>query len=334
MFTPTGSATSRRRLLTGAGTAAVFGSLPVLASTPAATPGSTPDPDLQGAGFYRFTLGDFTLASVSDGTFRATPPQPFLAPDAPPVEFADTLRRNFLPAGHADLQVDALFVDTGRHKVLIDNGGGASMGEGLGHLVRNLARAGIRPADIDAVLISHAHGNHVSGTLDGQGRRVFANAAYVIGEAEWAFWTGADIRLGDRLPDQAARIRGIRRQLAGMEERVRFVRPGQEAVPGIMALAASGHTPGQLAFLICSGADSLFYTADVVHHHVLGLGHPGWHVGFDDDPVLAVATRRKALDRAAIERHLVHVPHFPFPGLGHVLRRGPAYAWQPVDWRW
>jgi glyoxylase-like metal-dependent hydrolase (beta-lactamase superfamily II) len=330
MSTTTG--TSRRRLLQGTGGLLAVAGLPALAradDSPADAAGNW-----QGAGFYRFTLGDFTLVSVSDGVFRAAPPQPFLAPEAPPVEFADTLRRNFLPMDHADLQVDALFVDTGRHRILIDNGAGSAMGPDLGHLTGNLARAGIRPADIDMVLISHAHGDHVGGTLDDQGRPAFPNAEYVIGENEWSFWTGADIRLGNRLPDPAARIQAIRRQLDGIKDRVRLVRPGQEAAPGITALAAYGHTPGQLAFLVGSSGASLFYAADIVHHHVLGLGHPGWHVGLDHDPVLAVATRRTALDRVAIDRHLVHVPHFPFPSLGHVLRRGPSYAWRPVDWQW
>jgi glyoxylase-like metal-dependent hydrolase (beta-lactamase superfamily II) len=330
MFTTTGP--SRRRLLQGSATLLAAAGLPAFAKAGDSPPDAAEN--WQGAGFYRFTLGDFTLASVSDGVFRAAPPQPFLAPEAPPVEFADTLRRNYLPTDRVDLQVDALFVDTGRHRILIDNGAGSAMGERLGHLVGNLARAGVRPADIDMVLVSHAHGDHVGGTLDDQSQPVFPNAEYVIGEKEWAFWTGADIRLGDRLPDQASRIEFIRRQLDGIKDRVRLVRPGQEAAPGITAAAAYGHTPGQLAFLIDAAGESLFYGADIVHHHILGLRHPGWHVGFDHDPVLAVATRRRTLDRVAIERHLVHVPHFPFPGLGHVLRRGPVYVWEPVDWQW
>ncbi|WP_051329007.1 MBL fold metallo-hydrolase [Geminicoccus roseus] len=343
MIAATGAATSRRRLLAAAGGLAAMGSLagfrPGLAAAALAEP-ALPDPALpgstwQGAGFYRFSLGDLQLATVSDGTFLARPVQPLLAPDAPPSAFAETLHRSFLPADRAGIQVSALFVDTGRQKILIDAGAGSVMGDGLGQLVRNLGRAGIAPEAIDLVVISHAHIDHLAGAFDAAGAPVFPNAGYVIGQKEWEFWHRADIRLGDRLPDAAGRIQATRTWLAAIEGRVRMVRQGQEVVPGVTALAAFGHSAGQLAFLLESRGESLFYTADLVHHPVLGLQHPEWHVGFDDDPVLAVAARRQALERAVVDRLLVQAPHFPFPGLGHVVRRGgTAYGWEPVFWQW
>ncbi|WP_222182440.1 MBL fold metallo-hydrolase [Geminicoccus harenae] len=322
--------TSRRGLLAGAGALAATS----LQAGPARAAAAPAQGDLQGAGFYRFRLGELAMMSVSDGVFHAEPAQPMLAPEAPPADFAAMLRSRFLSPQAVDLQVNALLIDDGRRKVLIDTGAGPYLGPALGRLTDNLRRAGVEPAEIDTVVISHAHEDNVMGVLDPDGQRVFPNAGYVVGEAEWAYWTGRAAQDQRGLGDPAARVPPIRRQLAAMADRLRLVRPGYQVLPGIVARAAFGHTPGQLTFLIESAGEHLLYVADIVHHHVLGLGHPEWHVGFDQDPVLAVAIRRRTLDQAAIDRHLVLVPHFPFPGLGHIVRDGRQYAWVPVEWHW
>ncbi|HWL70802.1 MAG TPA: MBL fold metallo-hydrolase [Geminicoccus sp.] len=322
--------TSRRGLLAGAGALAAA-SLP---AGPAWAAAGSSQGDLQGAGFYRFRLGELTMTSVSDGVFHAEPAQPMLAPDAPPADFAAALRSRFLSPEAVDLQVNTLLVDDGRRKILIDTGAGAYLGPKLGRLTDNLRQAGVEPGEIDTVVISHAHEDHVMGVLDPDGQRVFPNADYVVGEAEWAYWTGRAAKDERGLADPSRRVPPIRRQLASMADRLRLVRPGYQVVPGMVAFAAFGHTPGQLTFMIESAGERLLYAADTAHHHVLGLRYPEWHVGFDQDPVLAVAIRRRTLDQAAIGRHLVLMPHFPFPGLGHIVRSGRRYAWIPVEWRW
>ena len=246
------------------------------------------------------------------------------------------MESKFLPSTTAYFQINSLYVDTGKHKVLIDNGMGPYLGPSGGHLPDHLRNLGVAPEEIDTIIISHAHLDHVFGTLAPDGSQVFPNARYVIGEQEWAYWMQPDIKLGNLLPDEWKRmiVEGAKRHLGGIKERVEFVKPGQEVVTGITAVEAFGHTPGMLAFNISSGSESLFYSADALHHFALSIVHPEWHVGFDNDQELGARTRLRVLNQVIAERSLVLVPHFPFPGLGHITQQGQVRSWEPTVWHW
>jgi glyoxylase-like metal-dependent hydrolase (beta-lactamase superfamily II) len=324
-----------RRAALGMGLAApLAAALP--SSRPASAQGASPAP--QGAGFYRFRLGDARCAVVSDGALEAPlPVQAVLAANASPEAVAATLAERFLPADRATLHFNALFVDTGRDKVLIDAGSAASMGPAAGKLAQNLRAAGVDPAEVGALVISHAHPDHLFGALGPDGSPVFPNARVLIGEAEHAFWTAAaDLSRSAAAPEmKQAMTEGARKHLAALKDRLELVQPERELVPGLTALATPGHTPGHLSFVLDSGGRQLFLTKDVVHHFGLALPHPEWKVSFDADPDQAVETRKRVLDRIAADRALVLAYHFPFPGLGHVGRgREAAYGWEPVVWSW
>ena len=138
----------------------------------------------------------------------------------------------FLPFTTAYFQVNSLYVDTGKHKVLIDNGMGTYLGPSGGHLPDHLQNLGVAPEEIDTIIISHAHLDHVFGTLAPDGSQVFPNARYVIGEQEWTYWMKPDIKLGNLLPEELKQliVEGAKRHLGGIKERVEFVKPGQEVV--------------------------------------------------------------------------------------------------------
>ncbi len=290
----------------------------------------------QGAGFYRFKIGEFEVASVSDGFLQFDNPKTMIAAGASEREFQAFMESKFLPSTTAYFQINSLYVDTGKHKVLIDNGMGPYLGPSGGHLPDHLRNLGVAPEEIDTIIISHAHLDHVFGTLAPDGSQVFPNARYVIGEQEWAYWMKPDIKLGNLLPEEFKQmiVEGAKRHLGGIKERVEFVKPGQEVVTGITAVEAFGHTPGMLAFNISSGSESLFYSADALHHFALSVVHPEWHVGFDNDQELGAHTRLRVLNQVIAERSLVLVPHFPFPGLGHITQQGQVRNWEPTVWRW
>src|SRR5262245_48177165 len=176
---------SRRQLLAGAaatGLTGVASGLPALAKAPMQS--------TQAPSFYRFRLGAFELTAVSDGPLHMGAPQPNVFSDTSKEELAKVLADNFLPAD-VSMEQNALVVNTGNQLVLIDTGLGAfkMMGNDSGRLVTNLKAAGINPADVDAVLLTHAHGDHCFGLLGVNGAREFPNARVYITQADYDFWT-------------------------------------------------------------------------------------------------------------------------------------------------
>lgn len=289
-------------------------------------------------GSYRFTLGGFHFISINDGTFNY-PLESFFA-NVPREEVEEALRRRHLPTDRITTPYTCLFVDTGQHRVLIDTGAG-NLGAAAqkmfpsvdhattvtGTLLGHLKAAGIEPATVDTVIITHAHPDHVGGTLDEGGALVFANARYFVPRDEWEFWMSeAATRLAPALMVDIAR-----RNLEPMRDRLSLVDDGAEVVPGIRVIASPGHTPGHVALSITSDDERLLHISDVVLFP-LHLEHPEWVPVFDILPEEAAASKHRIFDYAAEQQALVFAHHFPpFPNLGHVRKHGAGWEWQPVQ---
>jgi len=197
-------------------------------------------------------------------------------------------------------------------------------GTGSGHLNPRVASL-IDPADVDTVVISHGHGDHVGGLVDADGKLVYSNARYVMHRAEWDQWMAPDGKI-QADPDRAAYWQA---QLGPIKGSLSYVDDGQEVVPGVTACLTPGHTNGHLALRIESNGESLVHLVDALHFEVQ-FDRPDWSPRFDTDPALAAQTRRTELDRAADEGTLVLLYHLGFPGLGYVVRNGEAFDWEPV----
>jgi glyoxylase-like metal-dependent hydrolase (beta-lactamase superfamily II) len=285
------------------------------------------------AGIYRFKLGRFNLISVSDGAL--TVPAAVFAGNATPDQLATVLKQGFQQETlSADCNV--LLVDTGRDKVLVDTGSGALNGATVGKLLENLQQAQIKPSDITAVILTHAHGDHVGG-LKGTKGLTFPNARYFINAREWNFWTGRSVDLPKfkgpaELKQQMMTI--ARTQLGLIRDRVTLFEPNQEFLPGFMAIPAYGHTPGHIALRIASGDAVLVHTADTVHIHTINLWNPSWTPIFDADQAMAAQTRQAVLAKIAGDRSLMFAYHFPYPGIGNLRPRAQGgFDWQPVNWQ-
>jgi glyoxylase-like metal-dependent hydrolase (beta-lactamase superfamily II) len=302
----------------------------VMAQTPIT---QTAPIETKNAGVYRFKIGAFNAATISDGIL-ALPPTAVVPVTAPP-EVAAALREEFLPEDLFVGYTNILYLDTGRQKILIDTGAGNNYLPTLGALKDNLKAAGIDPAAIDTVILSHAHLDHVGGLADKNGMLTFPNARYYISKKEWDFWTDPNVSLPlFRMNEEMKQgtIGAAKKFLGLIQGRVQLFQAGAEVVPGITAVDVSGHTPGQSTFLIQSDDAELMVTADVFFSDPLNLEHPDWEVVFDTDPTQAVATRKRVLEEVTSKRQEVLAYHMPFPGLGHVRAEGNHYEWKPTLW--
>ena len=286
---------------------------------------------------YRFKVGDFQCVAVSDGTHTYAPPTfpppaIFLFTNAPRERLEETLREHNLYPGQWAEWVSpyiCLAVNTGEHQVLVDTGAG-DLAPSTGKLLQNLQAAGIAPEDIDTVIITHGHPDHIGGNTDSEGRPTFPNARYIMWKDEWDFWTSgqAEAKLDEHVREVLLKF--ARKNLPPIQDQLELVALETEIVSGIRALAAPGHTPGHMALAISSRGEQLLCISDVVLHPI-HLEQPEWHAAVDFAPEQVVATRRRILTMAAAEETLVLAFHLPFPGLGHVGESGDAWQWQPIS---
>jgi glyoxylase-like metal-dependent hydrolase (beta-lactamase superfamily II) len=269
---------------------------------------------------YRFQVGSFPCTLVLDGHFAYPHPRPTFLANLPEAEQEAAIRAYGLDptTWHEYLSpYPSLVVDTGRHRVLVDTGAG-SLGPLTGQLQPNLLSAGIDPETIDTVILTHRHADHIGGNLTAQGKPAFANARHVMWKDEWDFWTHSPDLSPLLFPDfiKQALVDVAAAQLPPIEPHLELLDHEGEIVPGIMALAAPGHTPGHIALAIQSDGQRFLHLVDTVLHPIQ-LSHPASFSVADYDPAQTIANRRRLLDRAAAEGTLTMLFHFPFPGLGY-----------------
>jgi glyoxylase-like metal-dependent hydrolase (beta-lactamase superfamily II) len=223
-------------------------------------------------------------------------------------------------------------VNTGRELILFDTGFGSLQREHEemrgrvpdGLLVDRMRQVGYAAGDVNIVVITHGHPDHIGG-LTQYGKPVFPNARYVFGAAEFDFW-----KRGENVREARKFNRELFVRIATpLVDRAMFIKPGDEVATGVHAIDAAGHSPGMLAFLIESEGQRLLNWADTCGHYVIALQRPDIHFDVDDDKERAVAARRRLLDMAATDEMFVVGYHMPFPGIGHVERWHGAYRWVP-----
>lgn len=310
-----------RRIVLGAALATSFAGSSYAAAPLAKKPGPA---------FYRFRLGAFEVTALYDGIWNRPLDETFVR-NAPFAEVRQALADNFLATDKLPLPFTALLVNTGRKLVLIDTGTGGQMSPTAGSLLANLAAAGVKPKQIDAVAISHFHPDHINGLRDKNGRLVFANAEIFVPAPEWKYWM--EDSTATTVPESAKGVfLNANRVFKDMGRRVTRFEPGREIVPGILSIPAYGHTPGHVAFALSSGNQSMMVLCDTTNHPWLFVRNPEWQPVFDMDGPMAVTFRRQLLDRANADRMLVQGYHFPFPATGHIARRGTGYDFVPAQW--
>lgn len=279
----------------------------------------------QAPGFYRRTVGEMVVTAVNDG-FIDLPYAAF--PSLAPEDITALLAAAFRPPV-ARTTVGTYLVQGGGRTVLIDTGAGTSFGPTMGRLPANLAAAGVQPGDIDLVLLTHAHGDHIGGLVR-DGAAAFPKAQVAMAEAERGFWMDSDPGVmpeamrGAFTRTQAA----VQDVLAAYGDRM----VGLAATPGITPVPLPGHTPGHTGFRIGEGAEALLIWGDVIHVQDIQGPRPDAGLMFDSNPAQATETRSRVLDMAAKDRLLIAGMHLNFPSFHHVARMGQGYALVPEMW--
>lgn len=294
---------------------------------------------LQGAlqpGVYRFKLGGMEVATVLDSKSIRDGVHPLYGANASADAVHALARANNIDPQRLEHPNIPTLVNTGKELVLFDTGNGALPREyeqlkarmPPGNLIARLAELGHRPEDIDVVVLTHGHPDHIGGLTEG-GKPVFPNARYVFGAAEYDFW---------QKNEGVREARKFNRELfvkicTPLAERATFIKPGDQVVSGITAVDAFGHAPGLMAFHVESEGKRLMITADTFTQYVMGVQRPEWYFDMDDDKDKAVATRKRILEMLASERLFAVGFHMPFPALGWIDRAEGSYRWVPHSYQ-
>jgi glyoxylase-like metal-dependent hydrolase (beta-lactamase superfamily II) len=311
---------TRRGLLAGGAAATV--AMPMIAAQLVPAAAQVPPLGPIRPAVYRVKLGDFEITTILDGAIQADGPAGTFGVNQSEADVKKFAADNLLPETKLENSFTPVIVNTGREVILFDTGNGMARRPSAGKLAATLDIAGLKSDQIDTVVITHCHGDHIGGLME-SGKPTFAKARYFIGQAEYDFWSHKDRLTG---PTEA-NGKLVQTNVVPLAEKMTFLQPGQDVVTGITSVDVSGHTPGMLAFNIESGGKRLLLTADTVNHYVMSLARPDWHVRFDMDKDKGVATRKRVLDMLAADKIPFTGYHMPFPAIGFVERSGESFRW-------
>lgn len=252
--------------------------------------------------FRRVKVGGFEVTTLLAGTRAVEDPHSIFGLNVDHETFSSVSEAAGLSTQAAQFFFTPTLVNNGSELILFDTG---LSGAGT---VAAIEAAGYRADQVDKVVITHMHGDHIGG-LSTDGVPTFANAAYMTGAVEFDAWSGTGNGNFD------ANVEPLAEQMTMLDD-------GNSPASGITAMATFGHTPGHMAYMVEDGGTQLIIASDFANHYVWSLAHPDWEVRFDMDQSAAAATRKRLLDMMATDRTAFIGYHMPWPGIGYVERNG------------
>lgn len=265
------------------------------------------------AGFHRFALGDFEVTTLLAGSRLNDKPRESFGLNASDAEFVAASVAAFIPVDKAMNFFTPTLVNTGAELILFDTGLAPDA------ITAALAAAGHTPDQVDVVVLTHMHGDHIGGLMGAAGP-TFAKARYVTGAVEHNHWSGAANE-------------GFDTKVRPLNDKMTFLEDGGAVAPGITAMAAFGHSPGHMGFHLESAGQRLMLTADTANHYVWSLAYPDWEVRFDADKASAAATRKAVFGMIAADRIPFVGYHMPFPSVGFVEPQGAGFRYVPASYQ-
>ena len=271
--------------------------------------------------------GDLEVLVVSDGYFVL--PMGFLVtPEAPKDEREAVLKAAGQGGGQLQLVNNVTVIRGGSEMILVDAGTGPRHQPSAGKLVENLRAAGIQPAAITKVVLTHGHPDHLWGVLDANDSPIYPNATYIVSAVEWNVWADPDVlqKLPPVMPkERAAEIAtGAKNHFSRIKDKLMMVREGNEIISGVRVIDTPGHTPGHISVEV-EGGDGFIVTGDALTHALISFQYPSWRVPVDHEADRGIATRLRLLDQLATDKQRLIGAHLPFPGTGFVERKDSTY---------
>lgn len=285
-------------------------------------------PQAQIPGFYHRRIGDIVVTALSDGYLDGTVE---VMQNIAPAEATKMLQDLFLPARRTS--VNCYLIYSGGRLALVETGSGDYLLPTAGKLQQSLKAAGVDPADIDTVMLTHMHPDHSAGLSNPKtGERFFPNAELVVHQNEPRHWNddGAMSRAGER--EKKLYFAAAREQTAPYHNQMRTFDRAVEVFPGVTSVPMNGHTPGHSGYMIASGGKSLLIWGDTVHVPDVQIPRPEVTMAFDTDQHQAAATRKRVFDQVVTDKQLVAGMHMHFPGFAHLVKDGDSYRMISEPW--
>jgi glyoxylase-like metal-dependent hydrolase (beta-lactamase superfamily II) len=271
--------------------------------------------------YYRFNIGDFSCVVISDGTI--------MTPIRLPENLADQVAR-YNPAQGQVMDLNLLFIRTGKNNVLIDTGMGAGNEATAGKLLDNLMAAEVKPAEIDTVILTHCHLDHIGGNADAAGKANFPNARYIIHKTEWDYWKPRLSLAKDKMnTHEMPHLEFMKKYIMPIIDKVDIIGGKAEIVPGIKYSLAAGHTPGGMMINISSGKKQVLCVGDLLHD-IIEAAAPNAYAVWDVDSDEAQRTRERVASELVAAKTFIFSPHLSFPGLGYFIKKGKTWGWKPI----
>ncbi|MCV0428633.1 MAG: MBL fold metallo-hydrolase [Roseibium sp.] len=312
---------TRRAALLGAGGAIAGASLASTSTVYAAA-------EKQGAmtaPVARYAVGDFEVNTLLDGAVTVGEPQKTFGMNVEPDAFVSHSADNFIPHDSFKAYFTPTLVNTGSELILFDTGVGEGGRPARGNMRAALDSAGYTPEQVDVVVLTHMHPDHIGGLMEG-GAPAFANARYVTGQKEYDFWAAMD-------PEANGVTKLLAKNVTPLAEKMTFIGDGDSVASGVTAMAANGHTPGHMIYMLENGGQQLVLAADTANHYVWSLARPEWEVRFDMDKEAAANTRKTVLGMLAADKIPFVGYHMPFPAVGYVAVDGDGYRYVPASYQ-
>ncbi|VVM93315.1 MBL fold metallo-hydrolase [Pseudomonas fluorescens] len=290
-----------------------------------------PQQGTQAPGYFRLALGDYEVTALFDGYNDLSPK---LLQGMSQAQIRALLARRSIETPGVQTAFNAFLVNTGKQLILVDSGAGQCIGATSGQLLANMRAAGYQPEQVDTILLTHLHLDHVCGLVDAQKQALFTNATVYAAKAEADYWL--DPAALAKAPTGAKEFFKIAQDSTAAyvaAGRFKTFAAGQSPLPGLVeATLEAGHTPGSTTYRFTSQNQSIVFMGDLVHNLAVQFEHPEVSIGFDVNSAQAINARQAVFSAAVASKTWVTAAHLPFPGIGHITAQGKHFQWVPVEY--